>query len=357
MRETLSALTAAEQREWLLGAASVLGVMGLAFFIESLFFRRSGRVGSWLKLRLVSLVMAPLTALAVVLPARAVSGMEGLAVFYLTLLTIGPLLWFGSHVQCGRRLRPALNTSEACLLAVSGLFIYSIPVTAFMAAEYPLREAARQQAGKASPGAAPLPHAVGAARRFEMPGAGLVFTQSLIAPPGLVLERIDSRQNGPWYDTAGVTHPLFCTRGGDLHAMWSVQEPAPQLRLHWVDAGGKRGVGEYIAAPGTQGAAAAEPFTIGFRADGFDPAAPIPRSRAFLVFTGTDGKEWIDMLSFPQEGEPRESDCLLTGYRRVAPEREGPVRKVAIRFYLPSGKPTLIGEIRRPDPAPAAAEK
>lgn len=348
--DTLAALPRAEQLRWAAGALGILAVMGLAFFLESRLFKKSGRIGSWLALRFVTLLMVPPTVALLVLPARAVSGMEGLAVFYLALFTLAPLLWFGGHILGGRWLRPAIKAGESAALAISAIAICAIPVTAFQAAQFSLQQAARGLAvqKRKGPDARPLAHAAGPVQRFTMPGAGLIFTQSLIAPSGIRLERIDQRFNGPWYETRGVSHPVFCTQGNDIHLMWSTAEPAPQLRLHWTQADGLRVKGEHfpdIAAPGPDDT---REFSIDFRADGFDPVVPVPRVRAHIGVLMNNGTIYTNMLNPLQAGETMDNDCLMQGYKRVRWQEEGPVQSVGIMFYPSSGTPPLRGEIVRP---------
>lgn len=348
--DTLAALPRAEQLRWGAGALGILVIMGLAFFLESRLFKNSGRTGSWLALRFVTLLMVPPTVAVLVLPARSVSGMEGLAVFYLVLFTLAPLLWFGSHVLGGRLLQPAIKAGESVALAISAIAIMAIPLTAFLAAQFSLQDAARQLASqkKKGPDSRPLAHAAGPVQRFSMPGAGTVFTQSLIAPPGLRLERVDQRYYGPWYATKGVSHPVFCTQGNDLHLMWSGSDPAPQLRLHWTQADGLRVRGEHFPDVAGPDGAVTKEFSIGFRPDGLDPVAPIPRVRVDIGMLQKDGTIYTHMLNPLQGGETMDNDCLMPGYQRVRWQEEGPIQNVGIMFYQSSGNPPLRGQIARP---------
>lgn len=72
---------------------------------------------SWLKVRLSSIPAALLVAAIVVIPARATSGMEALAVFYLLLLIAAPVLWFGVHWVVGRLVRPQLAFLDSARIA------------------------------------------------------------------------------------------------------------------------------------------------------------------------------------------------------------------------------------------------
>lgn len=80
-------------------------------------FHTLGKGAAWLPMRVASVPIAALTAALVVLPARAVPGMEALAVFYGLLLVVGPLFWFGAHYVVGRLVRPALLFEESARIA------------------------------------------------------------------------------------------------------------------------------------------------------------------------------------------------------------------------------------------------
>ena len=82
-------------------------------------FERRGKERAWLRVRLAGVPIAVVTALAVVVPARAVSGMEALGVFYGLLFTLAPALWLGGHWMVGRAGRHALTTRESLWLALT----------------------------------------------------------------------------------------------------------------------------------------------------------------------------------------------------------------------------------------------
>lgn len=75
----------------------------------------------WLWVRLSSIPAALVVATVVVIPARATSGMEALAVFYALLLTVAPVLWFGVHWAAGRLARPQLAFADSARIAASPL--------------------------------------------------------------------------------------------------------------------------------------------------------------------------------------------------------------------------------------------
>lgn len=192
-------------------------LVALVLWLEFRYFRRRQQAGAWLALRLVSMLAAPLALAAVLVPARAVSGMEGLAVFYGSLLTLAPLIWFGAHLGAGRLL--GLGGGRSLALSLSGLLLFGLPGAALFQASGPLEAAARHQEDNPPGPGEPLAHTVGPVQRFQMPGVGLVFAQSLIAPPGLRLERLDLRAGELWHDSAGVSQSRFCRQGADVHLL------------------------------------------------------------------------------------------------------------------------------------------
>ena len=92
-------------------------------FKERRGYEAKGKARSWTRVRLASTAILPLTAAAVVLPARQMSDMGALAVFYGLLFTLAPLLWFGLHWLAGRAVRPALTSGESLQLALAPLIV------------------------------------------------------------------------------------------------------------------------------------------------------------------------------------------------------------------------------------------
>ena len=344
--DALRFLPQEESATWRAVALAVVLVAAVVLWLEFAYFRRQRNAGGWLALRLVSLLLAPLTVFAVLGPTHAVSGMEGLAVFYGTLLTVAPLLWFGGHSLAGRVL--GMGRGESSALALSGLLLFGVPLLAALNAIGPLEAAARRHEDRLPTVSEPLAHAVQAVRRFEMPGAGTVFAQSLIAPPGLRMERVDERVGDRWEDSAGISQSRFCRQGEDLHLLWSANEPTPWLRLHWVDADGQRHAAPHQPTPGQE---AASPFEVGFRSDGFDVAAPVPRTRVSFALQRGDRGQWnhLALLNTVQQGESARDGCLMPGYRRVRWENEGPVQAVLLVFGG-AGAPLAKAEFTRPGP-------
>jgi len=351
MLDIFARMPPADQQTWLRIAAGLLALMLGLLWLESRYFKSSGRVRSWLAVRLVSVVAALLALAAVVLPARAIGGPAALGVFILTLYTVAPLLWFGSHLMAGRRVEPALTRTESLVLAVSGLAILAIPGTAYFAVESPLYAASREIGERRELPAdnLPLEHKVQPVQRYNLAGVGLIYTQSLLGAPDTRLVRVEQRQSGQWPKDISIAHPIYCTNGNDVHLMWSAQEQPPYLRLHWAQSNGSVVRAEFTP---TMALDAAPPppadFTIGFRPDGVDPIAPIPRERAYLVLTKEGLAPYNQMLGNPREaGEVRTTDCVMTGFQRWTPGPNWQVQAIGLTFQLPTGGTPLRSLIEK----------
>lgn len=337
----IPALPADTQRDWAIAAVVAGAAIVLVLWLEHRWMRAQGKAGSWAVVRFTSLLAAALAAVVVILPAQAVSGMEGLAVFYGLLLTVAPLIWLGTHLGLGRSLRPSLTLGEGVALSLSGLVVVMLPTLGVFAALEPLEKAARYlQDNPRNPGPpAALAHTVQPLQRFQLPLAGEVFAQSLLAPQGLRLVRVDERVGELWEDMTSRTHPRYCLKGADLHLLWSAREGTPRLRLHWVDADGHRGVAEH--RPDVSAAHSAD-FTTTFRPDGFNLPVPVPRTRVhFANHRNAVGEpSYIAMGNSVQEGE-RYDGCVMPDYRRLNAARETPVMAVMIQFGRPGERAAL----------------
>lgn len=337
--------------KWAWGAVgvAVLAAAGLILFLERRHFAARDKGGSWLSLRLLSLfILLPVTAGIIVIPSRAIAGPEALAYFYLALLVLGPLVWFAGHTLCGRLLRPALSKGESRFMAASGLLILLLPFAAATVAQGLIFHASRgltESAFQAAPGSA-LPHATGPIQHFNLPTVGLIYTQSLIAPAGIEVDRIDRKVGENWSDTATSSRDVLCRDQQNVHLMWSAREPTPVLRLYWRK-NGQRVHAEY--APATT-ADPAEPreFKVAFHPDGIDPPVPIPRSRASIAYFVGPDRLYFNSLNPLQPGETFANDCIMPGYKRVDWEKEGPPQAIALMFFQSVNAPYLRAEIKRP---------
>ncbi len=340
------------QWAWASVLLAVLAAIGLLLVWERRYYVRRGLAIGWLGMRLCSILLLALCVAVVLIPAMTISGPEALAYFYIALFTLAPALWFGGHLLCGRLATPRLTRSESLSLAATGLLILALPVVGISVASGPIAQAshALREASFQRADSQPLPHAVDPIQRFEMPEAGLVYTQSLRAPAGIHIERIDQKAGDLWFDTSTSSRTLFCRDGANLHLMWSAKETMPPLRIYWRDTAGKRQQAVFEAgAQGSGRIADPRPFVVEFRDDGIDPIVPIPRSRASIGYTMGGEKVYFNLLNPLQAGETFDNDCIQRGYRRVAWEKEGPPQVIALMFHLPGNRPPLRAEIWRPD--------
>lgn len=345
-----SSLSLFETWAWGFVGVMVLLAIGAILFQERRHFGRQGKTGSWQSMRLLGLfVLLPLTVGVVVIPARMVSGMEALAIFYVALLIIAPLVWFAGHMLAGRLLRPAFSKGESLSLGASGLLIVLLPAIAMTLAQGPIfhaRQSLTASAFKGTP-AAPMPYSVGPVQRFELPGVGPVFAQSLLAPTGFVLDRIDRKFADAWHDTRNTTRTMYCRDGQNLHFFWSAAEVLPELRFYWRQNEG-RVHADFVPATSLADMTTAREFRIAFRSDGVDLPVPIPRERTAMgYFVGQKQLVYASSTSL-QPGESFDNDCIMPGYKRVAWQSEGPPQAVALLFQPDVKAPVLRVEIRRP---------
>lgn len=351
MLETFARMPAEERLAWWRIAAGLLGLVVALLWLESRYFKRSQRVGSWGAVRMVSAIAVPLTFASVWVPSRAIGGPEALGVFLLTLFTLAPLVWFGSHALAGRWVRPALSRAESMGLALTGLAIVAIPVMAFVIAQGPLSAASYEigQRRELPADNLPLEHRVQAVQTYNLAGVGLVYSQSLLAAPDTRLVRVEQRQGGQWPTDRNIAHPMYCTNGNDLHLLWSATEQPPYLRLHWAQSNGAIVKAEFTPQMPTAAAAPPAEFTIGFRPDGVDPVAPIPRERAYLVLTKESLTPYTQMLASPPEaGEVRTTDCVLPGFKRWTHTEGWTVQSIGLSFNPPTGGMPLRALLEKP---------
>lgn len=104
----------------------LFGIASLAAFAFMLRWERRqfvqrGKGNAWLSVRIATVPIALMTAAIILIPTLSGSGMEALAVFYLLLLVIAPVLWFGAHWIVGRCVTPALAFAESAQIAGSPL--------------------------------------------------------------------------------------------------------------------------------------------------------------------------------------------------------------------------------------------
>jgi hypothetical protein len=352
--EWLNDLPAAARTPWYGLAAGVLVAMLLGLWLEGRWFSRGGRAGSWGVVRMVSLFAAALTLLSVWGPVRAVSGPVALLVFYVAVLTVAPLIWFGAHLFVGPRLKPAFSGGESLVLALSGLALLALPATAWMFARDALLAQVRSQGNTplVDTSTAPMAHGVHALARWQLPSQGELWTLSLRAPPDVRLERVQRFATGQWHDTSDTSQPDFCLHGQDLHLAWLGRAPAPVFRLHWTDTAGRAQRSVYTPDTAALQGIATQPFTVAFREDGFDLPIPMARHLAHQARgRSTEGK-WqhvaLNNITEPRT-HPRDN-CLMPG-RSQPPTAAQPTIQAVGLMIGPSGQLPVFVEFERPAPA------
>jgi hypothetical protein len=177
------------------GIVFLLLAIGLvwALRIEARRSRARGRFAAWVVFRVLTLPLLALVLWLALQPARAVSGMEGLAYAYGGLLVLGPTLWFGSHVLLGWLQRPTLKAGESIEFAGFGLLFVLGPVLLVASLQAPvflLAHAVEHGLRSATPSAAAA-HRAGAMRRFHLGEGTELLSWSLHAPAGLRVERLE----------------------------------------------------------------------------------------------------------------------------------------------------------------------
>lgn len=298
-------------------------------------FERRGKGRGWLWMRLLALPMLAVTAAVILLPVSRISGMEALAGFYIALLTVGPLTWFGLHWLLGAMQSPRFTRGESIGLAVTGLAILIVPPILAGMAQGPIFMASHQmkERGFANADQAPLALMAMPVQRFRLGKAGEIYTQALLARPGMFIERIDSRVGSNWSNTATMMHAYLCRQGEDLHLAWPVGSRLAQLRIYWRDSNGKRYQAEYQVDGAHLASLPAQDFAVGWRDDGIDLPVPLMRDVVELGWTHAPDRIFYRGLNPLQPGENFINDCIMTGYRRVAWQQEGPVAAVKLRFH------------------------
>lgn len=144
---SLFTMPATQQRLWL-AVLLILAVTALWLLRwEWQQYRRRGLGRSALILRLVSLPILLLTALAIWLPASMAAGWGGLVLLYAGLVLLGPLLWFGLHMWVGACCQPSLDRGVSCAIAGSGLLLILSVSYLLHALQTPLWRLSRWLAG------------------------------------------------------------------------------------------------------------------------------------------------------------------------------------------------------------------
>lgn len=105
----------------LLSLFGLCALVAFAFVIrwERAQFVQKDKGRGWRHVRISSIPIAIVAAAIAIIPARAVSGMESLAVFYGLLFSVVPIVWFGAHWLVGKAVSPPLSAGESIAIASS----------------------------------------------------------------------------------------------------------------------------------------------------------------------------------------------------------------------------------------------
>ncbi len=305
--------------------------------LEQRQFAARGKGRAWGMMRLLALPMLAITIATVVLTARSVSGPAALAMFYLALLVLGPLVWIGLHGLAGRLQSPRLTRSESLQLAISGLVIFLMPPLFISLAQGPIFSASHQMQAFSRDQApeAPLLHLAGPLQHWQLHRSGALYTQTLHAPAGIQIERVEAAVGDHWSDIATSTFASVCRHDNDLHLAWSTASPPPQLRVFWREAKNELMQSKYRVDPAKLAGLPERPFTVGWREDGFDLAVPLSRYNVQLGWRAAGNASLTRSQDSLQVGENFANTCVMPGYRRIAWQTEGPIDTVSLRFHPP----------------------
>lgn len=332
---------------WIALALCALLLLGLALRAERRRFSARGKVGAWLWVRLASLPIGLLAAGAVILLARAVSGPEALAAFYLLMFTLGPAVYFGLHWLAGRLARPALSAGEAAAIGGSGLLMVILPaLLASMAAPWVFQaEQGAQQLQRSLAAETPLAHRILERRRFLLPDIGEVLTERWQAPPGVKVERVESELGGEYLRADDSTGSILCRDGEDFHVFRLAARPAPRWRMYWRDAAGSLHRSDWTSAP-PEASMEAVDLTPVWTPDGFAFPVRIPRHFVTIERRWATGKVLqSDALDGPTLPAPTDT-CLASPYRNR--DAESVLTKVSIRMWLAGAQRMGLVSFSRP---------
>ena len=329
----------------LFGVAVVVALVAMLRW-EHREFARRGLGRSWLVVRLAAIPITLVSLAALFVPARSVSGMEGLAVFYGMLFTAVPLLWFGLHWQVGRLVRPALAFGDSLQLAVM-LPAFAIAATIVAHQLQPFAWAvarSAESAGYAMAEDAPPAHQLASATRYASP-AGDVVTAHWRAAPDVVVERIDLVDGANVIRDAGRNSLWsLCQAPGTIVVLRTATQPAPVLHVYWRAGAGRLQRSTLTAPTPTD----AVPFAVEWQGEnGFALPEPLPRQTVWLAgmrdgrladFGSSEAQQY-------QPGERIEMNCLPEGW-----QSQHPVGGVRVRVENPANQPVWLEAVRADPP-------
>lgn len=217
-------------------ALIALTLFGMMLFFERREFNRRSKAESWTRMRLWLLPIAAVTAAVIVLPALAIRGPEALAVFYLGVLSYGPLVWFGTHWLIGSRLVPRLSGAEALFLAFTPIGFGWMMALAGHQGQSMILELANsnKQSEYRRAILSPSPYQLSHARRYATPDGG--FTSAFwVSLPPIKVERIDRVIEKHVSQDIGFGDSGICQEPGGIRWVRAEDSPAGQLLVYWRD--------------------------------------------------------------------------------------------------------------------------
>jgi hypothetical protein len=288
---------------WGLTALVALAAMALIIAYEGRHFRKLGLGSPWLKLRVATLPIMALTIAAMygAFSATGIRGMEGLAVAYLVLLTVGPLAYFGLHWLVGRM--AGLSRGASAWIAFSGLLIAGMPpaiggvLTQFLGTHL---HAMRNRPPPDTTPEAPSPYAQVAARRLVLPDKFELWAAHWQAPAGVRVSRVALETQGVRVeDVSRGDFSTLCVRGGDVHLLWPAERPVPTLQVYWKDAAGAERRSTWtVSAP----AVAAETFEPTWNETELVLPVAVPKGVLTLSWARPGGSPFVDTLKQAEPG-------------------------------------------------------
>lgn len=306
--QSLARVPASMLGQWSIVALIAFTIIAFLVRAEGRHFRQQGLGSAWLKLRVATLPILAISIAAVVgiFLAIGIGGPEALAVAYLTLLIVGPLVHFGLHIRLGRSL--GLARGQAAWVAFSGLLMIGI-IPAVAGPLMPYLYSASQALGGMKTAevdptpVAPLPYQAVSARRLTLPNQEEVWAIHYQAPAGITLMRIDMQTSDHRAnDMLRMESATMCRRNDDLHLMWPADRPLPTLHVFWKDAAGKDL--QSLLTPQAP-RSAAEPFIVDWTASTLHLPVAVSRSALSLAWKREGGSPMVKAL---QEVSPG-TDC------------------------------------------------
>lgn len=292
---------------WSLIGAGIIAVLVLLIRAERNWFRQRDKGTSWLIVRLSSLPAAGIAITLAIASNTRIGSFEPLLVFLISLFSVVPLLYFGSHWLAGKLVRPRLHDGEALWIAVSGLMMVAGPATLISMANPYVHMAAGTEMARGFPelkaDPAPVPHETIGARRFAMPTLPVAHAEQWRFPPGIEVVRLDLDYGGQFIPLPLDTSSHLCRRGNDIHLFWLSTKPLPRWRLYWKTSGGplKRSEWDTISPAGAPGA-----FEPDWAADSVRLPVSLPVVSVQFLRTGIN-----DVQSIAEPSHPKSSDSCL----------------------------------------------